>query len=262
MSAVAPVTRRYAAEAVATTLAAEARCRPADLRAERVRLSELASGWRDDPLRRRFRLPEDSLAITTMGSGVIVSATTRWMGWVAELFRDAGPDEAFGPRLLGEASRRVSRHSYRLHGPLLYNVTTSQDWRAHEAPAGYTVEVGGPELVESLDPADWPNAISPRVPTLGRRIALAAAATRRGLVVGVATAGTDSDTLWQIGIDVSPEHRARGLGAVLTSRSARAVLDHGRVPYYAATIGNIGSRRTALSAGFYPCWVSAFTMEQ
>ena len=73
MSAVAPITRRYAAEAVAATLAAEASCRPADLRAGEVRLSELAPGWRDDLLRRRFRLPEDSLAITTMGSGVIVS---------------------------------------------------------------------------------------------------------------------------------------------------------------------------------------------
>ena len=247
---------------MAATLAAEASCRPADLRAGEVRLFELAPGWRDHPLRRRFRLPEDSLAITTMGSGAIVSATAGRMGWVAELFRDAEPDDAFSPRLLGEASRRVSRHGYRLHGPLLYSVTSSQDWRPHDAPAGYAVEVGGAEMVEPLDPPDWPNAISPRVPTLGRRIALAAVATRLGRVVGVAATSTDSDTLWQIGIDVAAKHRARGLGAALTSRLARVVLDQGRVPYYAATTGNIGSRRTALSAGFYPCWVSAFTMQE
>ncbi len=247
---------------MAATLAAEASCRPADLRAGEVRLFELAPGWRDHPLRRRFRLPDDSLAITTMGSGVVVSATATWMRWVANLFRDAEPDDAFGPRLLGEASRQVSRHGYRLHGPLLYSVTSSRDWRPHEVPAGYVVEVGGADLVESLDGTDWPNAISPRVPTLGRRIALAAVATRLGRVVGVAATSTDSDTLWQIGIDVAAEHRARGLGAALTSRLARAILDERRVPYYAANTGNVGSRRTALSAGFYPCWVSAFTMQE
>ena len=197
-----------------------------------------------------------------MGSGAVVSATARWMGWVAELFRDAEPDDAFGPRLLGETSRRVSCDGYRLHGPLLYYVSSSQDWQPHDVPAGYAVEVGGAELVESLDKSDWPNAISPMVPVRGRRIAAAAVATRLGRIVGVAATSTDSDTLWQIGIDVAVEHRARGLGAALTSRLARAILDEGRVPYYAATIGNIGSRRTALSAGFYPCWVSAFTMRE
>ena len=247
---------------MAATLAAEASCHPADLRAGEVRLFELASGWRDDPLRRRFRLPDDSLAITTMGSGVVVSATTRWMGWVAELFRDADPDDAFSPRLVGEASRRVSRYGYRLHGPLQYSVTSSQDWRPHDTPAGYAVELGGAQLVEPLDKADWPNAISPMVPVSGRRIAAAAIATRRGRVVGVAATSTDSDTLWQIGIDVASGHRGRGLGASLTSRLARAILDEGRVPYYAAAIGNVGSRRTALAAGFYPCWVSAFTMKE
>ncbi|MDE2822490.1 MAG: hypothetical protein OXK79_03180, partial [Chloroflexota bacterium] len=197
---------------MAATLAAEASCRPADLRAGEVRLFKLAPGWRDEPLRRRFRLPDDSLAITTMGSGVIVSATARWMGWATDLFRDADPDDTFSPRLLGEASRRVSRHRYRLHGPLLYSITSSQDWRPHDAPAGYAVELGGADLVEPLDKADWPNAISPMVPVGGRRIAAAAVATRLGRVVGVAATSTDSDTLWQIGIDVASGHRARGLG--------------------------------------------------
>ena len=66
------------------------------------------------------------------------------------------------------------------------------------------------------------------------------------------TATTDSDTLWQIGIDVHLEHRGRGLGAALTSQAARAVLDEGRVPYYGSSINNIASRRTAQAAGFYP----------
>ena len=79
-------------------------------------------------------------------------------------------------------------------------------------------------------------------------------------VVGVATATTDSDTLWQIGIDVHSGHRGKGLGAALTSQVARRVLDEGasgRIMGRASTISRrVGRRRLR---GFYPCWVSVFT---
>ena len=78
-----------------------------------------------------------------------------------------------------------------------------------------------------------------------------AVAIRSEKVVAAVAASTDSDTLWQIGIDVQPEHRGRGLGAVLTSRVASAVLARG-----------IAARRTAHSAGFYPSWVAVYTTDE
>ena len=100
----------------------------------------------------------------TMGAGVVVSATRRWMPWVTELFRDVGPDEAFSLSVLEEASRLVSRQAMRLHGPYPYNVTSSQDWRDREAPYGYAVEDGSVELSEQLNPAFWPNVVSREMP--------------------------------------------------------------------------------------------------
>ena len=78
----------------------------------------------------------------------------------------------------------------------------------------------------------------------------------------VAAASTDSDALWQIGIDVQSKHSGRGLGAVLTSRVASAVLTHGKVPFYGSRVDNIASRRTAHSAGFYPSWVAVYTTDE
>ena len=127
------------------------------------------------------------------------------------------------------------------------------------AADGYVVEIGGGELLAGLEQADWPNAVAPRRMAQGRREAIVGLALHGNEVVGVATATTDSDTLWQIGIDVHSGHRGKGLGAALTSQVARRVLDEGRVPYYGSSVNNIASRRTAQSAGFYPCWVSAFT---
>ena len=240
-------------------LAAEAGCHPSDFLIEGVNLVELASTTAVNPLRRRFPQREHSLEITSMGTSLVIAATSQWMPWVTELFRNVEVSEAHSPQLLSEASMRASRDSYRLHGPYHYSVTTSADWQSREAPPGYTVEIGGGELLQSLVPADWPNAISPRASTQGRHVAVAAIAIRAGAAVGVATATEDSDALQQIGIDVQREHRGRGLGRALTSQVAGEVLRRGRVPYYGADADNIASLRTAQSAGFYPCWTSAFT---
>ena len=96
----------------------------------------------------------------------------------------------------------------------------------------------------------------------GRPNVVTAVAIRSEKVVAAAGASTDSDALWQIGIDVQSEHRGRGLGAVLTSRVASAVLARGKVPFYGSRVDNIASRRTAHSAGFYPSWVAVYTTDE
>ena len=254
------VTREYAAEAVAAALAAEACCEPADFRSGGVRVFELTAERARSPVARRFSVLEHSLSVVSMGAGVVVAGTAGLIGWVSELFGNVGDaDEAFSLGVLSEASRRMEGRSLRLNGPYAYNVTSEQDWVRRDAPEGYAVEVGGGELLAGLEHADWPNAVAPRRMAQGRREAVVAVAVRGGAVVGVATATTDSDTLWQIGIDVHLGHRGLGLGAALTSQVARRVLDEGRVPYYGSSINNIASRRTAQAVGFYPCWVSVFT---
>lgn len=253
------ITRAHAARIVAATLAAEACCPPDLFAREGVHLSEVAPGQTANPLRRRFPQPEHSLAITAMAAGVVVSATPRWMLWVTELFQGVAPGDAFSLELLAKASMRVAQHSYRLHGPYLYSITSSQDLRARQTPDGYSIEIGDPDVVQSLDPGHWPNALPPRALRQDLKRTVAAVALYRQAVVGVATAPEDSDLLWQIGLDVHPDHRGRGLGVALTSTVASEVLRQGVVPYYGTTVENVVSRRTAQSAGFYPCWTAAFT---
>ena len=254
------ITRLYAAEVVAAALAAESCCEPSDFHVEGVRVFELTPERAANPLARRFRKLENSLTVMSLGAGIVVAATPELMPWASELFLDAkDADDAFSLRMLSEASKRAEDRSLRLNGPYAYNVTSERDWVNRRAPDGYAIEVGGAELLAGLEPSDWPNAVAPRRAAERRREAVVAVAIQDGAVVGVATATTDSDTLWQIGIDIHSSHTARGLGAALTSRVARGVLDERRVPYYGSSINNIASRRTAQSAGFYPCWVSAFT---
>ncbi|MDE6406366.1 MAG: GNAT family N-acetyltransferase [Lachnospiraceae bacterium] len=74
-------------------------------------------------------------------------------------------------------------------------------------------------------------------------------------LIGLAGCSADCETMWQIGVDVLPEYRRRGVAAALTSSLAVAVLERGRVPFYCSAWSNIRSVRNAVKSGFIPAWV-------
>ena len=74
-------------------------------------------------------------------------------------------------------------------------------------------------------------------------------------LVGLAGASADSDSMWQIGIDVLPEYRRQGIASALTSRLALEILSRGKVPFYCAAWCNVKSVRNAIKSGFRPAWV-------
>ena len=83
---------------------------------------------------------------------------------------------------------------------------------------------------------------------------LGLAALRDGEIVGMAGASADSPTMWQIGINVEPEVRGRGLGTALTALLKDEILRQGILPFYGTAASHLASQRTALAAGFLPAW--------
>ncbi len=87
-----------------------------------------------------------------------------------------------------------------------------------------------------------------------RKDVLAVIAQSGRTLLGIAGASSDSEVFWQIGVDIIPEFRGKGLGPVLVSTLANEILLRGRIPYYGTWPGNIYSQRTALKSGFLPVW--------
>lgn len=88
---------------------------------------------------------------------------------------------------------------------------------------------------------------------------LAVAAYDGDNIMGMAGASADSKTMWQIGIDVLPEYRGKGIGTNLVSLLKKEVLRRGRVPFYGTVQSHFYSQNIALNAGFFPAWAELYS---
>lgn len=99
---------------------------------------------------------------------------------------------------------------------------------------------------------EWSNALCEKRKELD---VLGVGAYDNGSLIGLAACSADCDTMWQIGVDVLPEYRRKGIASALTSRLALEILKQGRVPFYCAAWSNLKSVRNAIKSGFRPAWV-------
>lgn len=77
-------------------------------------------------------------------------------------------------------------------------------------------------------------------------------------LLGIAAAKADCETMCQIGVDVYPEYRNKGLASSMVALLTDELLNRGYIPYYFLYCGNIASERTALAAGYFPVWLHCY----
>lgn len=110
-----------------------------------------------------------------------------------------------------------------------------------------------PEDFTNLYLPEWSNALCSDRKELDM---LGVGAYDGSRLIGFAGCSADCPGMWQIGIDVLPEYRRKGVASVLTNQLARAVFEREKIPFYAAAWSNIRSIRNALRSGFKPAWVA------
>ena len=101
---------------------------------------------------------------------------------------------------------------------------------------------------------EWSNALCADRPELDV-LGVGAVDEKSGALVGFAACSADCDGMWQIGIDVLPAYRRRGIASALTARLADEILARGKIPFYCAAWSNVASVRNAIRSGFRPAWV-------
>lgn len=124
--------------------------------------------------------------------------------------------------------------------------------RLQARPCPFALRVLTPSDFASLYLPQWSNSLCEKRKHLDM---LAVGAYDGETLVGLAGCSADCETMWQIGIDVLPAYRKRGVASALTSRLAIEALNRGKVPFYCCAWSNIASARNAIRSGFRPAWV-------
>ena len=124
---------------------------------------------------------------------------------------------------------------------------------------GYELRIMHAEDFETLYTKQWGNALCGDRKELD---VLGVGAYDGGKLVGLAGCSADGREMWQIGVDVQPDHRCQGIAASLTSHLALEILKRGKVPFYCAAWSNIPSVRNAIRSGFRPAWVEMTAKEE
>ena len=81
------------------------------------------------------------------------------------------------------------------------------------------------------------------------------------MLIGLAGCSMDCEDMWQIGVDVLPKYRRKGIASALTSKLALEIIKRGKVPFYCCAWSNLKSVGNALKSGFKPAWVEMTVKE-
>ena len=121
-----------------------------------------------------------------------------------------------------------------------------------ELPCPYELRILNPSDFTDLYLPEWSNALCEARKNLD---VLGVGAYDGKKLIALAGCSADCETMWQIGVDVLPAYRNKGIASALTSRLALEILQRGKVPFYCCAWSNIASARNAIRSGFRPTWV-------
>lgn len=190
------------------------------------------------------RESEPFLEICTMGKSVIVSASEKLLPKAEKLLKGKSRDEIFECPLV--------------YGQSIYYVPDFKQFKRQSFNRDYQyILLQGEEIGALKGVKDFENALvfdeNGETPT---RMVLYA--KKNNEIVGLAGASDEAEGLWELGVDVKPEHRESALATILVSNLAAALLEKGIIPFYCASVTNIGSQAVAHRSGFISCWVSTY----
>lgn len=124
--------------------------------------------------------------------------------------------------------------------------------RLTELPCDYELRTLEKGRFDDLYCPEWPNALCSDRKHLDM---LAVGAYDGGKLVGLAGCSADAEQMWQIGVDVLPEYRRKGIASAITSKLALEILNRGKVPFYCTAWSNVRSVRNAIKSALIPVWV-------
>ena len=202
-----------------------------------------------DAARKYLKLPHICNLIS-YGSNIVASVSAEYEELVRNYISKYSVEHCFETPNMHVLNDAFQEFGYRVCFMAEYFLPDVQRVRA--LPCDFECKILHAEDFTELYTEQWSNALCKERKELD---VLGVGAYHDGKLVGMAACSADCETMWQIGVDVLPEYRRKGIASALTSRLAMEILERGKVPFYCCAWSNVKSARNAIKSGFRPAWV-------
>lgn len=202
--------------------------------------------------RRMFSDDPFFLQMATFGGNAVISADERILPWLTEWAKDKQGFRLFEQDSYYELECELRKYGFSMaptHYMFLPGVGIS------DAEPQFEIRwLEQKDVHPFYGKKEFPNALCdifrPERPDV-----LAIVALDGDMIMGMAGCSADSPSMWQIGIDVLPEYRGRGVGKGLVTLLKNEAIRRGAIPYYGTSLSNMASWKVALGSGFVPTWI-------
>lgn len=228
-------------------LAIDFNCKPDDFdRTENVLTVSAANHGR-----RMYSNEKYFFQMSTFGNNAVLSADEQLHPFLREFMADKMGHWLFEQEKLAVLERELNKYGYRLcrtHHMCLskFDVTFQSN-----IPIKW---FSGREQIEPFYDGRFYNALCERY-LEERPDRIAVCAYDGDEIMGMAGCSEDAPGFLQIGIDVFPQYRGRGIGTYLSLLMKNEIIRRGGMPVYGTAAANIHSQNIAMNCGFRPAWV-------
>ena len=210
---------------------------------------------KENPKARAYLTLPFFCALTSFGNNIVASVHADIAEFVSEYIKDKKIEECFVAPDIFTLNDELRKHNVEFSfcaQRALPDVNVIKP-----IPCDYELKILHPDDYSELySKPEWSNAVGSGRHRHLDRIAVAAYGGQK--LIGFAGSGASCENMWQIGVDVLPDYRRKGIGSALISRLALEILDMGIVPFAGNRWANIRSIKTQFSCGFKPAWVEMF----
>ena len=233
---------------IKTQLAYEFNCEPEDFSGEETLITSAV------PHKKRRKISEKFpfLQMATFGVNAVISADERIHPWLWEWVKGKQGFWLFQHEYFFELEEELRRYGLKM-APTHHMFVPKPELM--EIKTGLKVrwlEQG--EIMAYYGREEFPNALCDRFHP-ERPDMLTVIALDGEQIMGMAGCSEDAPHWQQIGIDVLPEYRSRGIGSYLVTLLKNRIIEMGDIPFYGTAAANVQSQNIAFNSGFRPAWV-------
>lgn len=212
--------------------------------------------------RRCFKADKDFFKVATMGNCAVASVDKKMYAFTKNLLLHSEGIQVFDGKTISYINKELEKYNHTIGIISQFYLPSMTYTNIRTGTNGFNLKVFEEDEIKSelYLHKGFCNAIMYEDKG-DRKDVLAVCAMNNNTIMGMAGASCDSKRFWQIGIDVLPQYRNKGLATELVLELTKQVFMHGAIPYYGTWPGNIASHNVARKCGYFPAWTEMFAIE-